>query len=164
LSWYFIWREWVNDCVCDVRKWKCDFVIVTVFWTLNGGDKIPQLTLNWIFYFQVFEIAKRVGFWSGLFYGGLIFGLYCSLLTVLYHGGSLVLQGVMTTGELTSFLLYSLYVGCSTHSNFFFRWCPYFQCSDTTLFSQFCIFRHFDLLWWFHENTWSQSKSFWTSW
>lgn len=70
---------------------------------------------------EVFEIAKRVGFWSGLFYGGVWFAMNCSLLAVLYHGGSLVLRGVMTTGELTSFLLYSLYVGFafSGISNFY---------------------------------------------
>ena len=34
-----------------------------------------------------------------------------SLLTVLGYGGSLVLDGNMTAGELTAFLVYSLYVG-----------------------------------------------------
>jgi ABC-type multidrug transport system fused ATPase/permease subunit len=35
----------------------------------------------------------------------------CALLAVLYHGSTLVLDGSMTPGALTSFLLYSLYVG-----------------------------------------------------
>lgn len=35
----------------------------------------------------------------------------CALLAVLYHGSTLVLEGSMTPGALTSFLLYSLYVG-----------------------------------------------------
>jgi len=47
----------------------------------------------------------------------------CALLAVLYHGSTLVLSGSMTPGALTSFLLYSLYVGYTilvNISSFFF--------------------------------------------
>lgn len=33
------------------------------------------------------------------------------LLTVLYHGGSLVSGGTLSVGQLSSFLLYAAYVG-----------------------------------------------------
>lgn len=59
----------------------------------------------------VYQLAKRVGFASGAFFGSIWFLMNCALLAVLYHGSTLVLEGSMTPGALTSFLLYSLYVG-----------------------------------------------------
>lgn len=36
-----------------------------------------------------------------------------AMLAVLYQGSTLVLSGAMSLGDLTSFLLYSIYVGFS---------------------------------------------------
>uniref|UniRef100_K3WZB9 Uncharacterized protein n=1 Tax=Globisporangium ultimum (strain ATCC 200006 / CBS 805.95 / DAOM BR144) TaxID=431595 RepID=K3WZB9_GLOUD len=52
--------------------------------------------------------AKRA---RGLFMGGLSFSINCSLFSVLYFGGSLVGQNELTIGSLTSFALYSGFMG-----------------------------------------------------
>jgi ABC-type multidrug transport system fused ATPase/permease subunit len=48
---------------------------------------------------------------EGLFMGGLMFGGYGSLLGVLFYGGTLVAQGKLSVGALTSFAMYSATVG-----------------------------------------------------
>lgn len=48
----------------------------------------------------------------------------CALLAVLYHGSTLVLEGSMTPGALTSFLLYSLYVGYVIYNLFVYLLIP----------------------------------------
>lgn len=48
---------------------------------------------------------------EGLFMGGLMFGGYGSLMGVLFYGGSLVAQGKISVGALTSFAMYSATVG-----------------------------------------------------
>lgn len=52
--------------------------------------------------------AKRA---RGVFMGGLSFSINCSLFSVLYFGGSLVGQNELTIGSLTSFALYSGFMG-----------------------------------------------------
>lgn len=52
--------------------------------------------------------AKRA---RGLFMGGLSFSINCSLFSVLYFGGSLVGKNELTIGSLTSFALYSGFMG-----------------------------------------------------
>eukprot|EP00003_Mantamonas_plastica_P014621 TRINITY_DN2530_c0_g3_i1.p1 TRINITY_DN2530_c0_g3~~TRINITY_DN2530_c0_g3_i1.p1 ORF type:complete len:690 (-),score=220.25 TRINITY_DN2530_c0_g3_i1:771-2840(-) len=62
---------------------------------------------------ESFKLAKKRGFayggWSGLI--GMI--SYLSMLAVLYYGATLVLDGQMNAGQLTSFILYTLNVGMS---------------------------------------------------
>lgn len=55
--------------------------------------------------------AKEVALASAWFEAVVHLAANVSLLTVLGYGGSLVLDGGMTAGELTAFLVYSLYVG-----------------------------------------------------
>uniref|UniRef100_A0AAV1U030 ABC transporter n=1 Tax=Peronospora matthiolae TaxID=2874970 RepID=A0AAV1U030_9STRA len=52
--------------------------------------------------------AKRA---RGIFMGGLSLSVNCSLFSVLYFGGSLVGSGELTIGTLTSFALYSGFMG-----------------------------------------------------
>lgn len=48
---------------------------------------------------------------SGWFDGAVHLAANMSLLMVLAYGGTLVADAALTAGELTSFLVYSLYVG-----------------------------------------------------
>ncbi|PVZ96521.1 hypothetical protein BB558_007558 [Smittium angustum] len=62
---------------------------------------------------HVYELGKREAFVSGLFYGsnGLLGNL--SILLFLGVGGKMVMQNQISIGELTSFILYTAYVGSS---------------------------------------------------
>ncbi|GMF30852.1 unnamed protein product [Phytophthora lilii] len=55
--------------------------------------------------------AKRAKRARGVFMGGLSLSINCSLFSVLYFGGSLVGSGELTIGTLTSFALYSGFMG-----------------------------------------------------
>eukprot|EP00039_Didymoeca_costata_P007746 m.103403 g.103403 ORF g.103403 m.103403 type:complete len:746 (-) comp13809_c0_seq1:124-2361(-) len=55
--------------------------------------------------------ACQVGLSTAWFEGSVAFAANMSLVAVLGYGGSLVLQHDITAGALTSFLMYSLYVG-----------------------------------------------------
>ena len=56
-------------------------------------------------------LRLQVGVASGWFDGAVHLAANMSLLAVLGYGGSLVVASSLTAGELTSFLVYSLYVG-----------------------------------------------------
>lgn len=60
---------------------------------------------------HVLALANRVAKISGGFFSGTFFAVNLSLLAVLYHGATIVMSGQMTAGDLTSFLLYAIYVG-----------------------------------------------------
>ena len=59
---------------------------------------------------EVFELGKRSGIASGSFFGAIGLSAHLSLLAVLSYGGSLVIDNQLTIGELSSFLIYSVYV------------------------------------------------------
>lgn len=61
----------------------------------------------------VLELATKEAFASGSFYGGAGFSGNLSILAVLGIGGGMVARGTITIGDLTSFLLYTAYVGGS---------------------------------------------------
>ena len=69
----------------------------------NYDDKISE----------VFESGKKLGKARGIFYSAVNFGANMSMLAVLGLGGMDVISGALTVGNLTSFLLYSVYVGIS---------------------------------------------------
>jgi ABC-type multidrug transport system fused ATPase/permease subunit len=60
---------------------------------------------------QVFEVARKAAILNASFVSSVFFGVNAALLLVLYSGASMVMQGAMTPGELTSFLLYSAFTG-----------------------------------------------------
>lgn len=62
---------------------------------------------------EVLDLARKRSMASALFFGSVDFSVKMSMLGVLGYGGSMVLDGTLTSGELTSFLMYSLYVGFS---------------------------------------------------
>ncbi|RLN58329.1 hypothetical protein BBJ29_004603 [Phytophthora kernoviae] len=69
---------------------------------LTHFDKINQ---------GILANAKRAKRARGMFMGGLSLSMNCSLFSVLYFGGSLVGSGELTIGTLTSFALYSGFMG-----------------------------------------------------
>jgi ABC-type multidrug transport system fused ATPase/permease subunit len=58
-------------------------------------------------------IGNRVGILRGAFYSSIFTATNFAMLAVLYLGGVDVIAGSLTVGNLTSFLLYSVYVGIS---------------------------------------------------
>ncbi len=62
----------------------------------------------------IYKSAVSAGRQSSLFDGGVHVAANASALAVLAAGGKLVLEGAMTSGELASFMMYSLFVAGST--------------------------------------------------
>ncbi|MEK7703466.1 MAG: ABC transporter transmembrane domain-containing protein [Myxococcota bacterium] len=62
---------------------------------------------------ESFEQARRRTKVVALFSGGATFAGYGAIAVVLWYGGRLVLEGAMSVGDLTSFLLYTLIVAFS---------------------------------------------------
>ena len=60
---------------------------------------------------DVYHQARKVAVAAAAFEASVHFATNLALIAVLGYGGSLVMSEVMTAGELTSFLLYSVYVG-----------------------------------------------------
>ena len=59
---------------------------------------------------NAFELARRRAFQAATFMGGASFAAFTSAASVLWYGGRLVMQGRMSVGGLTSFLIYTLMV------------------------------------------------------
>lgn len=60
---------------------------------------------------RILANARRAKVARGVFMGGLSFSINCSLFSVLYFGGSLIGSNELTMGSLTSFALYSGFMG-----------------------------------------------------
>ncbi|KAI0276183.1 P-loop containing nucleoside triphosphate hydrolase protein [Russula aff. rugulosa BPL654] len=60
---------------------------------------------------RVLTLARREAIASGIFYGSTGWSGNVALLTLLGYGGTLVSNGQISVGELTSLLMYTLYVG-----------------------------------------------------
>ncbi|XP_049849693.1 ATP-binding cassette sub-family B member 10, mitochondrial-like [Schistocerca gregaria] len=70
---------------------------------------------------EVFNVAKRAVLYHSGFVSAVVFGINMSTLLILYQGANIVTAGGMTTGELASFLMYSMYIGaaCSSLGNLY---------------------------------------------
>lgn len=62
---------------------------------------------------RVLALARKRSLASATFFGSVDLAVKMSMLGVLGYGGQMVVDGALTSGELTSFLLYTLYVGFS---------------------------------------------------
>jgi ABC-type multidrug transport system fused ATPase/permease subunit len=62
---------------------------------------------------NVYKLARKEAFANGMFFGGTGLSGNIVVLALLYYGGSMVAEGVMSVGDLTSFFLYTAYVGGS---------------------------------------------------
>ncbi|GAA6033757.1 hypothetical protein JCM8097_004420 [Rhodosporidiobolus ruineniae] len=62
---------------------------------------------------KIYELAKKEAWASGLFFGGAGFAGNTTLIALLAYGGSLVAAGEITTGQLTSLMVYTFYIGSS---------------------------------------------------
>ncbi|KAL6304938.1 P-loop containing nucleoside triphosphate hydrolase protein [Sparassis latifolia] len=60
---------------------------------------------------NVLSLARKEAIASGIFFGSTGWSGNVTLLALLGYGGSLVTQGAITVGDLTSLLLYTVYVG-----------------------------------------------------
>ena len=60
-----------------------------------------------------FDLAKTRALLGGLFSGGVSFLAYATIAVIIWYGGSMVLDEVMSAGELTAYLLYVLFVAFS---------------------------------------------------
>uniref|UniRef100_M4C346 Uncharacterized protein n=1 Tax=Hyaloperonospora arabidopsidis (strain Emoy2) TaxID=559515 RepID=M4C346_HYAAE len=82
--------------ICTVKLFSAEQDELTRFDKINQGILANA------------KSAKRA---RGMFMGGLSLSVNCSLFSVLYFGGSLVGSGELTIGTLTSFALYSGFMG-----------------------------------------------------
>ncbi|TPX31995.1 asparagine synthase (glutamine-hydrolysing) [Synchytrium microbalum] len=62
---------------------------------------------------SILDLAKKEAYASGVFFGGAGLSGNIVILALLYYGGAMVTAGSITIGELTSFFLYTAYVGSS---------------------------------------------------
>ncbi|EEP78441.1 hypothetical protein UREG_03287 [Uncinocarpus reesii 1704] len=62
---------------------------------------------------RIFELGKRESFISATFFSATGFTGNMTILALLYVGGGMVQSGGITIGELTSFLMYTVYAGSS---------------------------------------------------
>lgn len=58
-----------------------------------------------------YEKAKKLALANGTFMGSMMFAANVCIVLVVWYGGSLVIDGAITAGDLASFLIYTLYVG-----------------------------------------------------
>lgn len=65
---------------------------------------------------DVVKIALRGGTYRGVFASFIIFCLFGAIVGVIWYGSHLVLQGDMTVGNLTTYILYSIFVAASMGS------------------------------------------------
>jgi ATP-binding cassette subfamily B (MDR/TAP) protein 8 len=58
--------------------------------------------------FESYQLSKRMGILIGTFQGLSTLALYGSVMFVLLYGGTLVNSGELTSGSLTSYMLYTI--------------------------------------------------------
>ena len=58
-------------------------------------------------------IAIRTALYRGLFVSFIVFSLFSGITLIMWYGTTLVTEGVITVGELTSFVIYTMFIGGS---------------------------------------------------
>ncbi|PPQ64552.1 hypothetical protein CVT24_008454 [Panaeolus cyanescens] len=80
--------------------------------TVQSFNAIPQEEKKFHERIQnVLTLARREAIASGIFFGSTGWSGNVTILALLGYGGTLVSQGAITVGDLTSLLLYTAYVG-----------------------------------------------------
>jgi ABC-type multidrug transport system fused ATPase/permease subunit len=93
----------------EVAEEKLANVRVVRWFSKEEHEKqVHQRTID-----EVLALARKRSLASATFFGSVDLAVKMSMLGVLGYGGQMVTDGVLTSGELTSFLLYTLYVGFS---------------------------------------------------
>lgn len=88
--------------------------------TLQAVQAVKSFTSEWFeirkynkSLTDVVNTALRAAVWRGLFISFVVFVLFGGIVAVIWYGASLVQQGVITIGELVSFILYTTFIGGS---------------------------------------------------
>ncbi|CAO3638554.1 unnamed protein product [Cunninghamella blakesleeana] len=82
--------------------------------TVQAFAKEKKETLNYELRVKhLYELARKEALASGAFFGGAGLSGNLAVLAVLWYGGTMVMENAITIGELTSFMLYTAYVGTS---------------------------------------------------
>ncbi len=61
----------------------------------------------------VISFALKTAKYRGAFFSFVVFGLFGAIVLVLWYGAGLVSEGEMTIGALTSFIIYTMFIGAS---------------------------------------------------
>lgn len=65
---------------------------------------------------ESYRLARRIGIVAAWFDGVVHFAANAGLIAVLWFGGSQIANGAMSAGDLTAFLMYSIYMGINLAS------------------------------------------------
>ncbi|KAK0409677.1 hypothetical protein QR680_004687 [Steinernema hermaphroditum] len=65
---------------------------------------------------EIWDISRREGIAKGLMFGSFQFTGYMALTSILFYGSSLINQGLLTYGDLSSFCLYAILCASSMSS------------------------------------------------
>ncbi|ABL66164.1 ABC transporter ATP-binding protein [Chlorobium phaeobacteroides] len=96
---------------------------VVVEETLQGVQNVKSFANEWYEISRYGEVIDRyvasvirVARFRGAFLSFIIFGLFGAIVLVLWYGSRLVQEGEMSVGNLTSFLLYTTFIGAAMGS------------------------------------------------
>lgn len=62
---------------------------------------------------NVIQLALKTAVYRGAFFSFIIFGLFGAIVLVLWYGAGLVSAGELSIGDLTSFIIYTMFIGAS---------------------------------------------------
>ena len=62
---------------------------------------------------EVVKLALKTAAFRGVFFSFIIFGLFGAIVLVLWYGAGMVAEGSLSIGDLTSFIIYTMFIGAS---------------------------------------------------
>ncbi len=65
---------------------------------------------------DVVNLALKTAVYRGVFFSFIIFGLFGAIVLVLWYGAGMVSEGSLSIGDLTSFIIYTMFIGASVGS------------------------------------------------